>query len=298
MNSRVREIGLFLCCLGLTGCGTPRVSTLDPVIRNYADNARAAYHGGQPDKAAEWYGRAMERARLMDAPEEAGRNAYNLALCRLAMGEPEEAHKLLRQAELLLDKPGPVMARVLVADAEAARLSGQRATAIKQAESALSHSAERDEIAQAELLMAEVYGDQGDFKAGKGHYLKALRQVSSRTAPLVRARLEAEAVHLIQSGSMDGDVAACLARRADWLKAAGDYRHMAESLKAAGEAYASTDRPEQAFPVLIRASLSLKAAGEGAQALKAAEQAARIARQLGDQDRVDRATILMEGLGL
>jgi tetratricopeptide (TPR) repeat protein len=279
------------------GCGTTRVSTRDVVIRNYADNARAAYESGRTEQAAELYGRAMDRARLIDAPEEAGRNAYNLALCQIAMRQSAEARKWLRQAKLLLGRePGAAMAKIMVAEAEAARLGGQFVEAIALASAALIQGAESPEIVQAELLLAEMSMDQGEADMGKKHYRKAVYRVSKGTAPSVRARLDAVAARLIQAAVMKGDAAVCLERRANWLKASGDYCRMGESLKEAGDAYAATGRPSEAFDLLVRAAVSLKAAGKNVQALNTAEQAVALAEQFGDPMCVERAAILVEGM--
>jgi tetratricopeptide (TPR) repeat protein len=296
MSRHWRHIILGIGCLGLAGCGTPRVSTLDPVLRNDAESARAAYDNGMTAKAAELYERAMARARLMDMPDEAGRNAYNLALCQMRMGRPDEALKWLRQARLLLGKPGPAMARILVAEAEAARLLGTSAEAVKLAETVLTSGAEPAEKAQAHLLLAELSVGRGDFDAGRRHYRKASRHAAAGVPPAVGARLEGVAARLIQAGVMDGDAAACLERCANRLKETGDFRRMAESLNGAGAAYAATGRSAQAFELYIRAALSLKAAGEPAQALKSAGQAEALAAQIGDRVSRERAAILIEGM--
>lgn len=297
MTRHGRVLLAGVCCVGLAGCGTVRVATLDPVIRNYADNARSAYESGRTEKAAELYARAMERAGLIDSPEEVGRNAYNLALCQIAMGKPAEAQKWLRQAKLSFgNKPGPALAKVMVADAEAARLGGRSVEAVAQAQAALSHGAESAEKIQAELLLAEIALQQGDMKAGEKHYRKALYRVSKETTPPVRARLEGVAAQLIQSSAMKGDAAACLERRANWLKEAGDYTRMGESLKAAGAAYAVTGRAAAAFELLVRGAASLKAAGQTAQALDSAQQAAKLAIVLNKPAYSERAAILLEGM--
>jgi tetratricopeptide (TPR) repeat protein len=291
-----QRIGIAACCAGLMGCGTPRVSTIDPAIRRDAESARAAYESGQPEKAAKLYERAMARASLVDSPDEAGRNAYNLALCQIRMGQPDEARKWLRQATLLFGKPGPDMAKVLVAEAEAARLQGQSAEVAKLADAALKNTAEAIDRVQAHLLLAELAISRGDLDAGQVHYRKANRLAVDKASPSIRARLEAVAARLIQAGVMEGNAAACLERRAHQLKGAGDYQGMAESLKAAGEAYAVAGKPAHAFELLIRAASSLKAAGDDTQALKTAEQVGRLAGEIGDRAGRDRAAILIEGM--
>jgi hypothetical protein len=71
---------------------------------------------------------------------------------------------------------------------------------------------------------------------------------------------------------------------------------MGESLKEAGDAYAATGRPSEAFDLLVRAAVSLKAAGKNVQALNTAEQAVALAEQFGDPMCVERAAILVEGM--
>lgn len=280
----------------LAGCGTPRVSTLDPVIRSYADSARVAYERGMPGKAGELYGLAMERARLVSAPQEAGRSAYNLALCRMAEGRPAEARTLLRQARLTLGHTGPEAARTYVAEAEAAHLEGDTAATAALALMALDGHPDRDGKLQACLTLAELAAGTNDLETAAGFYRRAAAKESNGTPPLLRARLEGLAVRLIRGGMMEGDAALRLDRRAEWLRAAGQYREMALSLRDAGDAFAVSERPGPAFDRFVRAAQSLSTAGARDLARECARRAKDVAERLPDPACVAQAGVLWEAV--
>ena len=296
----MKRLGLWFgvggIVFGMTGCATPRLATLDPVIRNYADSARVAYERGMPARADELYALALERAKLVNAPNEVARNAYNLALCRMAEGRPVEARALLRPARLTLGHTGAELAQTYGADAEAARPEGRVAEATALAGKALACGPGPDGKVQAHLVLAEMAAETNDLETAVIHYRKADRKVSGSTPALLHARLEGLAARLIRGGMMEGDAALRLESRARWFKAAGQYRQMALSLRDAGDAFAVSERPEQAFDCFVRATQSLSAAGENELARETAKRANEVAERLTDADYAGRATILLEGV--
>ena len=95
---------------------------------------------------------------------------------------------------------------------------------------------------------------------------------------------------------MEGDAAIQLDHRAQWLKAAGQYHEMALSLRDAGDAFAVSERPEQAFDCFVRATQSLSASGAKELARETAQRAKDTAERLTDPAYAERAAILLEGV--
>lgn len=283
-------------CLACAGCGTARVAVPDIQLRNYVEKAQAAHDEGQEAQAAELYGKALARARLMALPEEAGRNAYNQAVCRMALGQPDEALSLLRESRLLLAGSAQERARACVAEAEVERTLGAPSNAWMMASAALADGAAGD-VLRAQVLLAELQTDAGKYEDARAGYRTALKHVDDRTAPGVLARLDALAVRLIRAGAVKGDAAALLERRAQWLRMAGQYRTMAETLVEAGRAYTEAGHDQQALRCWFSAARSFEAMGQHAQAKAVAATAVELARKTGSIESMEHAALLTEAIG-
>lgn len=293
MNAAWTAMGAGALGLMIAGCGTVTLSTRDAGIRQYADSARAAYERRLPADAAALYAKAYDRARLLDLPEEAGRNAYNVALCRMALGQPADARRLLQQARILLDGTRGETARIDVAEAEAARAEGRANEAALLAGAALERGAAGDDRLQAELLLGELSADKGEGAAARRHYRQATGRVTGTTPAVLRARMEGLGARLVGMAAVKGDEAFFLERKAGWQRAAGQYGPMAESLDQAAAAHRKAGRPERAFECWARAAQSLAAGGNRELARQAAERAAQLTRELGDPSYAARMAILM-----
>jgi tetratricopeptide (TPR) repeat protein len=269
---------------------------LDPEIRNFADNARGAHERGSYEQAAILYRKALTRAKLMGLSGEAGRIAYNLAVCQLALGRPAEAQKLLREARMLLSGRTEGMARMYVAEAEAAHMQGELSNAVILVSAALDCGPKSGDTLQAELLLGEVRMEQGNLPESKTHYRRAIRLVADDTVPMVHARIDRLGALLIQAQVIEGDAAEAWERRAGWLRTAGQYRQMAESLIQAGSMFDRTGRSGQAFECWARAAQSLDSMGEHVLAGEAVQRAVDLSRRIGDPLHVERARILSDSL--
>ena len=284
---RARRYGwLTAVLLGAAGCATHRVQgpVVDTEIRDLAGSAQAAYQRGDIGRAAQLYARALERARRLDDTRETAGNAYNLALCRMAGGQTAEARALLAQARGLLPAQGAETARTWLADAEAAGREANPDAARRFAQRALDVGADREGRAQARLVLAALAGNALDWADAARLLAAARKDLKGTSAPALQARADGLAAVLAVANSDRVGVAAALERQAGWLREAGDYQAMAEALLGAGLDYRTAGQPQKAYPCLLRAAASLKAAGASARAETAAAAALAVARELSNPD--------------
>ncbi len=276
------------------GCASQRgrVPPVDAEIRSLAGSAGAAYERGETGRAAELYGRALARARQMDDPGESARNAYNLALCRMAEGRIDEARGLLAQARALLPPKGADAARTWVAEAEAAQRQGLLEDVRRLVQCSLEAGPDGAARAQAHLILVGLECVEGDWPAARKGLDAARRELRRLDAPELQARAEGLAARLARAAGDGAGAGAALERQAEWLKQAGRFPNMAAALAAAGEAYRAAGLSRQAYPCLMRAAASLKGQGNAKAATPAAMAALSIAQALNEAEWAAAATAL------
>lgn len=290
MNTRTevasKGVGWLLAgaLLGMVaGCATaPKTPPLDPDLKLMAEGASAAYQRGELQRADELYQRALRRARLIDAGAEVSRNAYNLALCRLGMGRLTEAQNLLRQAAALAGDQGVEVARILLAESEVARLSGEPAESEQLASEAIAAGADREGRVHSLILQAEAAVQVDHLTGALGLYKEARSASSRKTPPMLKARLDGLAVRLVQARLLEGDEAVFQLGRAQWLKVAGQFGMMVQALDGAAARYEQDQKWNDAFHCRIRATQSLLAAGDRVSAQAMLRKAAELAERTGD----------------
>lgn len=282
-------LGVLVCA---SGCFSPRPSTLDPVIRQVAGAAEASYQRGEVERASALYQRALDRARLIDDRGETARNAYNLALCRTVQGDLPGARSLLDQAGALAGPETVESARILLAQAEVARLAGDPAGSARFAYQAEASGADRDGVIQAAVLQGEAELAAGQSQRARDQYQRAESRMRSSTPALLKARSAALAIGLVQAGVLAGDAAVLQVRRAAWLKQAGQFSMMADALGDAAQRFEQQSKWAEAFACRIRAAQSHLAAGRRDVAGAMLKAAAELAGRTGHAG--DRA--LVEGL--
>ena len=282
LKSDMKGIIAVLVVVVLAGCSTPKPSALDPELKLFAESASVAYLRGEVERADGLYQKALQRARLIDDQGEIARNTYNLALCRTVEGRLTEAHSLLRQAGSLSAGKGPEAARILLAEAEVARLSGELAESQQLAREAVAAGVDREGRVQAFLLQGEAEFGAGRLQGALEDYTSARAASSGRTPALLRSRLDELAIHLCQAKLLDADEAALQTSRAEWLKKAGQFKMMALALDSAAKRYEQDLRWTQAFSCRIRAAQSLLAAGNRDGARLMLQQAAEVAERTGN----------------
>ena len=91
-----------LVLLALVGCATSPTSTApsgDKEISRTSNLARIAFEKGSIAKAIDLYEKVLKRARATDNATEIGNTAYNLALCRIILGQYDQASASLAEAQ-------------------------------------------------------------------------------------------------------------------------------------------------------------------------------------------------------
>ena len=293
----VAVLGAGLACLALTiGCATQKATGMDPGIKVFTDGADAAYRRGELERADALYTAALQRARLTDNTPEIARCAYNLALCRMAGGKPVEARNLLQQAGALVAGQGGDEARILLAEAEAARLSGEVVESGELARRAVTVGVDEEGRVQALLIQAEAAMASGSPKEARTTYQTAIEKVTRLTAPPIRARLDGLAAGLVQAQVLSGDLGVIQLSRAEWLRKSDRFGEMVAALNAAGDAFERVENWPRAFSCRIRAAQSLLAAGMRDKALQAARQALDLSGKTGDMNHKTLATAILNDL--
>jgi tetratricopeptide (TPR) repeat protein len=272
------------------GCATsPGRRHADGELKALTEAGLAAYERGQMVKAAAIHGQAYRRGLLVDEWGEAGRNAYNAAMCHMALGEMAEAGRLLGEARRLLVRDEAAMARVELAEAELAVRAGNREVAGGHARRVLEGRAGAPERCQAALLLAETALTAGDREAVLS-WFKVVRGAGGKgLAPLLAARREALEARLIEAGWMTGAAGERYLSQAAYLREGGAYGEMAEALMRAGEALKAARQAGDAFDAYERAVNTFTALGDKAGAARGvagAESAAAMAGGAGYPERV------------
>ena len=280
----------------VSGCSTPKSGSLDPEIKLFAMSAETAYQRGEVERADELYGKALQRARLSDSQAEIVRSAYNLALCRMALGKLGEARVLLGEAQALGGEKGAVAARILLAESEVARLSGVLAESGQLARQAMAAGVDQEGRVQASLLQGEAAVGAGQMQDAWECYRLAKSGVTERTPAMIRARLDGLAVPLIRAQLLTGDVSVCHLSRAEWLKKAGQFEEMVSALEAASREFEVGGKWGNAFDCRIRAAQSLLAAGKRDSARQMARAAADLADRTGNANHKTLASGILSEL--
>lgn len=289
--------GIVLAAALLAGCSTARPAhKTDPEIARLAGAARMAFERGSAEQAARLYSRALEKARAQDDAIESGNNAYNLASCRIALGQYDEARALLEEAQREFERAGRDASYLILSQADLARrtdragdannlldrlssrkggLSGELAVRVAVRKVLLACDAGKADKAQAELASA-----QRDVKGLKDDFLQAeVLGASARVALLAGKPARAAADYDAQ---------------AEAFRKAGKFGEMASALQRAGRAYEAAGVLLMAGDRYYRTARSLFGQGDDLGALKMIEHALGVAEKTGDQALVQRTAALFK----
>jgi len=267
---------LSLCA----GCSTPpKVVRIDPEIERNLAVAHGAYASGAAEKAAIYYQKALQRARVMDSPSEIARNAYNLAACLSAIHSYDAARACLDEARLEFLHAGIPCPELPLLEARIARVQGRSKEAEDLARAELKTPKGLDDATRIQwhLLLAELLCDQG--KAAEANAEMAL--IGPKQLKTCGDDIQAEAALTLariqmlkqnpQAAAPQYDIAA-----GHW-QAAGHYGDMAGALEQAGHAYENAGHKLTAADRYYRSARSLFESGQTAQAQKLASLALPLA---------------------
>jgi tetratricopeptide (TPR) repeat protein len=262
----MRRLCIALTLLTLVGCAPSPTSTTprkDKELSRTSDLARAAFEEGATAKAVDLYGKALNRARVMDDATEIGNTAYNLALCHIILGQLDQASALLAEAKAAFERSGSNPADVLLLEATVAERQGKLEQAQSLADQVLSASPDENDLFQVALLKATIACEQADPARAKTALVEA-DQHHVTDVPLLAARERlAGSIFLLERDP--AEAAAAFDRAAALFQEAKQYRDMALTLRRAGEAYREAGDAQQAEDRLFRAKRSLAAQGEKAE---------------------------------
>jgi len=280
------------------GCAGPDpMEKGDPEYAALELSARQAFDGGQVERAAGLYGRALQRARAMDDALSLGDAAYNLAACYLALGDGGRAAALLEEAEAELRRGGRSPADALLLGAEAALLRESRADAASFCDEVLAlpgGSAGDGHRAHACMVLARLARDAGDLPVARGRLAEAVDHISDADDPSLLARAAGfEAVLFLDEGS-PADAAGAFDREAGYFQDAGRFGEMAGALERAGAAYREAGDAGRAADRFYRSARSSLGQGNGPAARRAAGAALAAARAAGDAGLARRIELLLE----
>jgi len=273
---------IIIAALALAGAGCstpPNVVRTDPEIERNVAVARGAYAAGSAEKAASYYQKALQRARVMDAPAEIARNAYNLAACLAALRSYDAAQACLDEARREFKRAGIPCRELPLLEAKIARAQGRSQEAASLARAELKNTKEPNDAIRTQwhLLLAELLCDQdqaanaeAELAAIGPKQLKASGTDARAETALTRARIQMLKRNP-QEAALQYDIAA------EYWQAAGRYGDMVNALDQAGHAYEDAGNSPSAADRYYRAARSLCESGQLARAHDVATQALPLA---------------------
>ena len=282
----------ILAALVLAGAGCttpPPVVRTDPEIERNVAVARGAYAAGSAEKAAGYYQKALQRARVMDSPAEIARNAYNLAACLAALHSYNAAQACLDEARLEFKRAGIPCRELPLLEAKIARAQGNSREALSLARTELQKPAKAggpdDAIRiQWQLLLAELLCDQDQAAAADAELaaiapkqLKASGTETQAEMALTRARIQMLKRNP-QQAALQYDIAA-----GHWQEA-WRYNDMVNALDKAGRACENSGNSPAAADRYYRAARSLFESGQLARASDLAAKALSLAAASNQPD--------------
>ncbi|HSV13629.1 MAG TPA: hypothetical protein VLI90_05180, partial [Tepidisphaeraceae bacterium] len=282
------------------GCGSPPVKhppPQDPDLEVFNATARLEFDRGSLGPAAASYARALDRARMMDDAAAIATAAYNLAVCRAALGDYPAARMLLDEADREARRSNLSTADVYLALARIALLEHDPTATARLSDAVLNPEARPDteQRAQAHVLHGLAACDLSDAGLAK-QQLDAARSLAATVKdPALDASVWAlsAAVHLLAH-----DWAAAAAdfdREADLRRTMHQYRELERALTKAGRAFAAVGDHREAADRLYRAARAAAARG-GADAPALASEANTAARKAGDESLVRLTASLQQSL--
>lgn len=271
---------IFVVIVAGTGCTTPpKIVRADPEIERNVAVARGAYAAGSAEKAAGYYEKALQRARVMDSPSEIAHNAYNLAACLAALASYDKAQVCLDEARLAFQRAGIPCRELPLLEAKIARAQGrsQEAVSLARAEQKKTDDPNDAIRVQWQILLAELLCDQGQAANADAELVKISPKQLQACGTDVRAEtaLTQARIQMLKrnppAAAIQYDIAA------KYWQETGRYSDMAGALDQAGHAYENAGNNPLAVDRYYRAARSLSESGQLARARNLADRALPLA---------------------
>ncbi len=230
-------------------------------------------------------------ARTSNDPESIAQNSYNLAVCALENGSTPDVFSLIHEAraELAALKKDTLCTYVL--EAQAMRKSGKKQEALelaKVAEGKISRSTDKAIELQCRVVLSDLLIDSGDVAGAKTTLKKIESMADKIDSPVVKSMVEGSLARL----ALVEDNALVAGKRFDneaaFLRAAGLFEKMAQSLVNAGKAYTKAKDYTNAADRYFRAGRSLVASGNRQSVEDNLKTALEMAKIANDQALITR----------
>ena len=288
----------------LSACGGPRPASR-PAVRDDAyyqrmiTSGHGAFQRGDIGRAAELYENAFIRAQIMDRPAEVGSSAYNLALCRIALGDLEEGRDLLRAARIELRRAGESGVDTLIAEAEVTRKLGDVDAAWQltdEAVQALEGVRARAVRLQVHSLRALMALEQNQPEKATEELTLAERHIRRDTALRLLARLAEVNGRLLLAGGETRLAAQEFDLETMYYRNEARFSDMARAMSRAASAYQEAGDHAVAVDRYYRAARHYAADGSPVEALRLVEKALPSLEGADDPEWAGRLTALFEKL--
>lgn len=278
------------------GAPADQPMSADVEFAQLMSGGRVAYDRGLIEQAAGLYQQALQRARLMDVAAAIGDAAYNLAACRIRLGQLDPAHALLAEAKAEIASIHGNIADVQLVQAKLARLQGSPDAALMFADQVLSGPGSNPSDGhrlEVYLLRGEIACDRKDANLAARELQTAATYADRAADTTLLAGLSrlAGRIHLLKKEPIMA--AQAFDREASLLRHAEQYAQMMHALKHAAEAYLLAGNDGLAADRFFRTARSLFAQGELAAAGRLAQRSLAAAEKAGDQPAMARATALL-----
>jgi tetratricopeptide (TPR) repeat protein len=267
------------------GCGGPAPAPPNPnadaQFDLYVSSAHLEFRGDSIPLAATSYARALARAEAMDNPTDISSAAYDLAICRAAMGDYPTALNLLQEAQHEALRGGAGTTNIQLARARVYLLQNDWKSATRSTDEVLAGKPDDGQRLEAWILRGSAHCQAKDLSSARDD----LKQVDALAAKVSDPTLAASRSGLSgEIHSMSKDFATAMTdfdSQAELCRQNHAYREMARALAKAGRSAALAGKPQQAADRLYRAArcCTSDAADLQAQALSAAQAA-------GDQNLI------------
>jgi tetratricopeptide (TPR) repeat protein len=228
---------------------------------------------------------ALAKARQADDMQAVAKDAYNLAVCKLAVGRTDEAEVLNTEARVACRSAGLSPASTYLLESELARLRRDFETAGKLARSAIDliDGDDKETKVEARIMLATIYLNAGDTDLARDEIKRAKKLSKKLDQPQYSAAI-AGILGGIALREGDQEAAAqAFAGQAGWLRKAGEFGSMATALRQVGDIYSNIDMQASAAEYYYRAAMSLVAQGRRQSAAKLLEQARKAGEAAGDK---------------
>ena len=239
--------------------------------------------------------KGLQKARREDDADAVARNAYNLAVARLAAGDRDAADELNTEARIACRIAGKSPASTYLLQAELARLKRDYSRAlslVREAQRLLTRK-DRESRLESRVMLASIYLDSGSVEKAAAEVKRAEHDAKKVKLPQYDAALAGLQAAIAMKNNKLQQAAEWFAGQADSLREAADYGGMTTALRQAADVYSNLGMSASAAEFYYRTAVAVDAAGDAARARKYLGLAEKSAMDAGDKLLLKRIRTLM-----